>query len=106
MKTAERDALVLLTHDEADDPVSAMKELAKIMQQGIRFQQKKIGIGRQLIVIYNTMREQMNFCNNLHNKVIQNDVSKASALKRIDDLVRNIENLGVVLTEILNEEPD
>ena len=55
-KTAERDALVLLTHDEADDPVSAMQDLAKIMQQGIRFQKKKIGIGRQLIVSYNTMR--------------------------------------------------
>ena len=37
-KTAERDALVLLTQDEADNPVSAMKNLARIMQQGIRFQ--------------------------------------------------------------------
>ena len=32
-KTAERDALVLLTQAEADDPVSAMKDLARIMQQ-------------------------------------------------------------------------
>ena len=76
------------------------------MQLGIRFQKKKIGIGRKLIVSYNTMREQRDFCNNLHNKVIRNDVSKASELQMIDDLVRNIEDLGVVLTEFLNEEPD
>ena len=31
-KTEERNALVAFTQDEADDPVSAMKDLARIMQ--------------------------------------------------------------------------
>ena len=83
-----------------------MKDLARIMQQGIRFQKKKITIGRSLIASYNTMREQRDFCNNLHNKVTRNDVTKANALERIDDLVQSIENLGTVLTEFLNGEPD
>ena len=83
-----------------------MKELAKIMQKGNRFQKKKIGIGSEMIASYNTMREQRDYCNNLHNKVIQNSVSKANALQRIDDLVKNIEDLRVILTEFLNEEPD
>ena len=65
-----------------------------------------ITIGRCLIASYNTMREQRDFCNNLHNKVIRNEVTKALALERIDDLVRSIEDLGTVLTEFLNEEPD
>ena len=95
-----------MTNDEADDPVSAMKDLARIMQQGIRFQKKKLVIGRSLIASYNTMCEKTDFCNNLHNKVIRNDVTKANALERIDDLVQSIENLGTVLTEFLNEEPD
>ena len=33
-------------------------------------------------------------------------MSKANALQRIDDLVKNIEDLRVILTEFLNEEPD
>ena len=72
-----------------------MKELAKIMQKGNRFQKKKIGIGSEMIASYNTMREQRDYCNNLHNKVIWNSVSKA-----------NIEDLGVILSEFLDEEPD
>ena len=92
-KTAERNALVAFTQDEVDDP-SAMKDLARIMQIGIKFKKKKITIGRGLIASYNTMREQSDFCNNLHNKVIRNEVTKALALERIDDLVRSIEDLG------------
>ena len=33
-------------------------------------------------------------------------MSTANALQRIDDLVKNIEDLRVILTEFLNEEPD
>ena len=59
-----------------------------------------------MIASYNNIREQRDFCNNLHNKVIRNDVTKANALERIDDFVQSIKNLGTVLTEFLNEEPD
>ena len=56
-KTDIRDAVIDVTRDEGGSPVSAMKELSRIMMLGIKYIKRKIEVGRRMIELYNVIRD-------------------------------------------------
>ena len=105
-KTDIRDAVIDVTRDEGGSPVSAMKELSRIMMLGIKYIKRKIEIGRRMIDLYNVMRLERESCNNLNNKVIRGTITKTAALEKIDKLIQSVEELAVVMVELLKMEPN
>ena len=103
-KAAERDLLVDALDSEAS-AVSAMKDMAKLMQKTSRYMISKVVLGRAMVAEFNQFRDLEHTLNNLTNRVIRGALTKTEALQKVEAVLDAISALATKMQEFYTSEP-
>ena len=102
---AERDALILGTPDCEGSTVTAMTTRAREVLEVIDYQREKMRLGENVVECYNKYLPLNNDVDGLRNKVIRTEITKASALTKINKVLEELDLLFVTLKTFYDKEP-
>ena len=103
-KVIERDLLIAALECEPS-AVSAMKDLARLLQKTSRYMSTKVTLGASMVEEFNRFRDLEHTLNNLGNRVIRGAVTKHNALIKVESVLHAIQSLAVSMKAFYTNKP-